>query len=534
MKFGAVPVGEVEGAILAHSITVGAQTWRKGRILSADDVRQLQSAGMTEVVVASKAPDDLDENKAAELIAAALVSQGIEARPASTGRVNLHAVVSGVFTVDRGVVDALNRIDPAITLATLPDFSTVEAGQMVATVKIIPFAVAEPLGRQAITLASRDLPIKLHPFQPRRVGLVQTVLPSIKKSVLDRTAERTADRLARSGSILAEEIRVSHETPTVAEAAKALAARHDMVLIFGASAVADADDVIPAAIRREGRVERVGMPVDPGNLLVLGEIASRPVIGAPGCARSPKLNGFDWVLDRLMAGLPVSDREISGMGVGGLLMEIESRPQPREPKPARSLSVAAVILAAGKGERMGGPNKLLALFDGVPLVSHIADCVAAAKVRTLVLVAGHQADRVTVALGDAPVRIVVNDHYTTGLASSLKAGIGALPPDIAGAMIVLADMPRVSTTDLDRLVDAFVKAGGRSIVRATHAGKRGNPVILPRSLFPAVAKLEGDTGARHLVEGSDLPVIEVEIGEAASLDVDTPEAMALAGGVLEG
>ena len=91
-------------------------------------------------------------------------------------------------------------------------------------------------------------------------------------------------------------------------------------------------------------------------------------------------------------------------------------------------------------------------------------------------------------------------------------------------------MPDISTDDLDRLIDAFAACGGRRIVRATYAGKRGNPVILPRSLFDQLAAIEGDIGARHIVEAAGVDVIDVEIGEGASVDVDTPEALELAGG----
>ena len=111
--------------------------------------------------------------------------------------------------------------------------------------------------------------------------------------------------------------------------------------------------------------------------------------------------------------------------------------------------------------------------------------------------------------------------------------VAALPDDVAGALIVLGDMPGITAQDLDRLIEAFRRTDGQAIVRATHAGKRGNPVILPRILFPAVATLEGDTGARHLVEADGLDVVDVEIGAAASVDVDTREALESAGGVLQ-
>jgi molybdenum cofactor cytidylyltransferase len=287
--------------------------------------------------------------------------------------------------------------------------------------------------------------------------------------------------------------------------------------------------VIPAAIRRAGgRVERFGMPVDPGNLLVLGSVGEVPVLGAPGCARSPKENGFDWILDRLVAGVPVDGRAIAGMGVGGLLMEIPTRPQPRERTAAQGL------LGAGRSSRMGGPNKLMADFDGEPLLRRTARQVLSSRVRETVAVLGHQVDRARAALEGLPVGLVVNEDFASGLSSSLKAGIRALPPEAAGALVVLGDMPGVTGADLDRMIAAFEASGGRAIVRATHGGKRGNPVLLPRALFTAVEALSGDTGARHIVESGEAEVVDVEIGAAAFLDVDTPEAMQAAGGVLQG
>jgi molybdenum cofactor cytidylyltransferase len=531
MKFGPISVDEAEGAILAHSVAVEGRNWRKATVLGADDIAAMKAAGLVEVIAAVLEPGDLDENVAATHIAAGLAAPGIEVRRAATGRVNLHAEEAGLFVVDRTAIEAINAIDPAITIATLPEFAPVTAGQMLATVKIIPFAVAGALAERAAAIAARGGVIGLHGFQPRRVGLVQTVLPSVKQSVLDKTARLTTERLGRSGSEIARELRTAHDETEVADAILALQDESDVVIVFGASAVSDGDDVIPAAIRRTGgTVTRVGMPVDPGNLLVLGELDGRPVIGAPGCARSPKLNGFDWVLDRIMAGVAIGDREIAGMGVGGLLMEIETRPQPREPRPTRKPVVDAVLLAAGRGQRMGGPNKLLSRIGGQPLVRQAALALTRSALRNVVAVTGHQEDRIRSALEGLDLRVAYNADHATGLASSLKTGIAALPQDVAGALVALGDMPEVTSAHIDRLVQAFVREHGNAIVRATHAGKRGNPVILPRSLFAAVAKLDGDTGARQIVEGSELPVVDVEIGAAASLDIDTPEALALAGG----
>ncbi|WP_269930114.1 molybdopterin-binding/glycosyltransferase family 2 protein [Aminobacter sp. HY435] len=535
MKFGRVPLGEAEGAVLAHATTAGEHRYRKAHVLSAQDIDKLMAAGLSEIVVAVLEPGDLGEDSAAGTIAASMRHRHVEVRPASTGRVNLHASKAGVFTVDASLVDAINAIDPAITVATLARHDTVEQGQMVATVKIIPFAVAGRLVDKAVELCATREIFAVSPFTAKRVAVIQTVLPSVKPSVLDKTLRVTEQRLARSGSRLIAERRTPHDADVVADAARALAREHDLLLIFGASALSDFDDVIPAAIRAAGgTVTRSGMPVDPGNLLVLGHIGETAVIGAPGCARSPKENGFDWVLDRLISGLEVTAADIGAMGVGGLLMEIPTRPQPRDlPAIPAMPKVHAVLLAAGRSSRMAGPNKLMALFQGKPLVRRTAERVLASKAGGAVAVTGHQVARIAVALAGLDIPLVHNADFAAGLSGSLKTGVAALPDDAAGALIVLGDMPEVLSADLDRLIEAFERADGRAVVRATHDGKRGNPVILPRTLFAAVAHLEGDTGARHLVEAEGIDVIDVEIGAGAAVDVDTPEALETAGGMLQ-
>lgn len=536
MKFGSIPVADAEGAVLAHATTAGDRRLRKAHVLDARDVAALQAEGLSEIVVAVLEPDDLAEDEAAGAIAAAMRHRNIEVKPAATGRVNLHARTAGVFTVDAALVDAINAVDPSITVATLARHASVERDQMVATVKIIPFAVAGELVRKVVRLCSSTEMFAVNPFVAKRVGLIQTVLPSVKSSVLDKTARITEHRLARSGSRLGAERRTPHEAGAVAEQVRALVREHDLLVIFGASALADFDDVIPAAIRAAGgTVTRSGMPVDPGNLLVLGHVGKTAVLGAPGCARSPKENGFDWVLDRLIAGLEVTAADIGGMGVGGLLMEIPSRPQPREaPAVAPQPVVHAVLLAAGRSSRMGGPNKLLALFQGKPLVRRTAERVLASRAEGAVVVTGHQASRISEALGGLDIPVAHNADFASGIASSLRAGVAALPDEAAGALVVLGDMPEVLPTDIDRLIEAFERTEGRAVIRATHNGKRGNPVILPRSLFAAVAHLEGDTGARHLIEGEGVDVVDIEIGAGAAVDVDTPEALETAGGVLQG
>ena len=534
MKFGPIPVAQAEGTILAHAMMLDGRRLRKAHIITADDVEALTAAGIGEIIVARLEQGDISEDEAATRLAAVLGAANIEVKGAGTGRVNLHATADGVFRVRASLVDAVNAVDPAMTLATLADFSAVQRGQMVATVKIIPFAMPGALVARAIAAVTSSDTIAVHAFMPMRIGMIQTTLPSLKASILDKTRDVTAARLARMGGVIVGETRVAHHAEAVAAALAASLGSADIVLVFGASAMSDPEDVIPAAIRiAGGKLERVGMPVDPGNLIVLGEVAGTTVIGAPGCARSPKLNGFDWVLERLCAGIDVGGDDIARMGVGGLLMEIPSRPQPREGKAARPLRIGSLLLAAGRSSRMRGANKLLASFDGELLIRRSAQRLAAASAEPPVVVLGNRAPELKRLLEGLPLAIADNPEFESGLASSLKAGIRALPAGIDGVLIALADMPNVTSDNFRKLIDMFRRHEGRAVIRASAGEFRGNPVILPKALVARIDELHGDTGARHLIEDSGMEIVDVDIGEAARVDVDTPEALAAAGGIIE-
>jgi molybdenum cofactor cytidylyltransferase len=539
MKFGPVPVADAEGAVLAHAAKLSEGRLAKGHVISVADMALLQAAGFSDVIVARLEPGDLLEDEAASRIAAAIDRDHLTFSQAATGRINIHSAVDGLFTANRSIVDRLNRIDPAITLACLADHVPVRSGDMVATIKIIPLAVSGRFVDEAAVLLRAGQAFSVKPFSARRVGLIATLLPSLKPSVMDKTRQNLEARLLMSSSVLVQEKRVPHTAEAVAAEIFEGTRRLEMIIVFGASAVADAGDVIPAAIRLAGgTVEHVGMPVDPGNLLVLGRVGDIPVIGAPGCARSPKENGFDWILNRILAGEWPTVEDVTGLGVGGLLMEIPTRPLPRaltvsQPK---DVSVAAIVLAAGRASRMGvsGQHKLLAEFDGIPLVRRSAQAALEAGVRRVLAITGHRQAEIRAALAGLDVIAVENDGYATGMASSLIAGVNAVGNEADGVLVMLADMPWVSAGDLATLMSAFKAERGRVIVRAVSAGKRGNPVILPRSTFDAIRQLQGDIGARHIIETCGLPVVDVDIGPAAHLDLDTPEAVIAAGGILKG
>jgi molybdenum cofactor cytidylyltransferase len=293
--------------------------------------------------------------------------------------------------------------------------------------------------------------------------------------------------------------------------------------------------VIPAALEAiGGRIEHFGMPVDPGNLLLIGAVAGHSVLGAPGCARSPKENGFDWVLMRLLAGLPVPREDITGMGVGGLLMEIVTRPQPRDEPVHPVRSIAALVLAAGRSSRMGGLNKLLAEIAGRPLVRIVVEEALASQARPVIVVTGHQRERVEAALGGLPVDFVHNPDFADGLGTSLRAGISALPAQADGVIVCLGDMPQVDAAMIDRLIGALDPVKGALVAVPTIDGQRGNPVVWSRRFFPDLMAVEGDVGARHLIGRYGEAVAEVPLGKAALTDVDTPEVLKAVKAELEG
>jgi molybdenum cofactor cytidylyltransferase len=529
MKFGPVAPSDALGATAVHSIRQGELVLKKGTLIGPPEVAALKAASVKEIVVSRLEPGDVSEDQAAAEIAKAVAGEGVRTDRAFTGRCNLFAETAGILVVEKDAIDRLNRIDEAVTLATLPAFKPVVEGEMIATVKIIPFAVAEAARDQAVVAAGKAKPvIRIAPYKVRKLGIVSTLLPGLSPKVVEKTLKITTARIAPAGATIVAERRVPHEQAALAKAIdEVLKAGAGLVIVFGASAIADRRDVIPMAVEAVGgEIEHFGMPVDPGNLMLIGKARGQAVIGAPGCARSPKENGFDWVLMRMLAGLPVSREDITGMGVGGLLMEIVTRPQPRtEPQPEKGRHVAAIVLAAGRSTRMGAINKLIAEIGGKPLVRIAAEQALASRAGPVIVVTGHERERVEGALAGLPVRFVHNPGYAEGLGTSLKAGIAAIPADSDGAIVCLGDMPQVDHQLIDKLLASFDPERGALVVVPTFDGRRGNPVVWSRRFFNDLMSIQGDIGARHLIGSYAEAVAEVPVaGEAALTDIDTPES----------
>jgi molybdenum cofactor cytidylyltransferase len=537
MKFGLRPTRETAGTILAHSVRLDPGTIKKGTRLSPADVDRIMAAGIDQIVVATLDPGDVLEDETASRLAAAIAGPGIDAAPAATGRVNLYAAAAGLLEFDRASLIALNRIDEGITVATLPHHAHVEEGRMVATIKIIPYAVPAASLEKALAAIQAAAPfISLHPFKPHRAGLILGRAPETKSKLVEKREAVTRTRVEELGSTLEKTEVVDQEVPAVAAAiTRAAEAGLDPILVFGASAIVDRGDVIPAAIEAAGgQVHHFGMPVDPGNLLLVGSLDGRSVIGVPSCASSPKLNGLDWVLERTLAGLPTTSADLAEMAPGGLLMEITSRPQPREAigdtaAGARPPRIAGLILAAGRSTRMGALNKLTEEVAGKPMVRHVADAAAAAGLAGLYVVTGNAPEAVRAALEGIAFEEISNPDFRNGLATSLAAGVRRLmqEDDLDGAIILLGDMPLVTAGLIQRLIAAFAPSEGHAICVPVLDGKRGNPILWSARFFPDMAGIQGDTGAKHLLGENAEWIAEVPVDDPAIFrDIDTPAALA--------
>lgn len=549
MQFGEFPIAETEGAILAHSHRLPGRALKKGRRLSGEDIQVLRDAGYTRLVCAKIEDGDILEDDAADQLAKAVSGANLRKAAAFTGRCNLFAETAGLVVYDTKRLDGFNLVDETITLGVVPPFQNVAKGQMVATLKIIPFALPRTLVTIAKSIATTAEPmIRIAPFRATKVGLVQSRLSGTKASVLDSTRAVTEARLRAMGSALVHEARCDHNEASVAHGIDDVI-RHgaELVLVSGASAVVDRRDVVPAAVEMAGgSIQHFGMPVDPGNLMLMATLRDLPLIGMPGCARSPKLNGFDWVLQRLLADVPVRPADIMRMGAGGLLKDVPTRPLPRakahrgldadamvspeqDPTslPSRAPRIAALLLAAGQSRRMGRNNKLLAEIDGIAMVRRSAENVLASSVAAVVAVTGHQREQTAAALEGLDITFANNPDFADGLSASLKAGISALAPDVDGVLVCLGDMPRVAPETIDKLIAAYDPLEGRAICVPTWRGKRGNPVLWDRRFFEEMMDVSGDVGARHLIGTHGELVVEVEMNDdGVMIDVDTPDALA--------
>ncbi len=528
MKFGEFPLAQVLGGTLAHSVRLESGIMKKGHILTETDIKLLSENKITHVMAALLEPSDMTEDAAATRISMHISGAHVSCAAAFTGRVNIYAAEHGLIEINDKSVNALNHRDEAITIATISQNAIVHQGQIVATVKIIPLAVNASVVEKIITDIEPGL-ITLHPFRPQMALMIQTELEGTTEKIFEKATRVMAHRLDIFGASLTGEFRCRHEITALADLLQSKAdGDQDMILIMGASAITDRKDVIPAAIiRAGGEIIHYGMPVDPGNLMLLAKLHGKWVLGLPGCSRSPKLNGIDLILSRISAGLDVTAQEVMSMGVGGLLSEYAGRPQPRErrKKIKATVNFAALILAAGQSKRMGQENKLLLPYQEGTVLSHVLGQIHHAGIDNIFAVTGHQRRKIEQELSRHDVTFFHNDIYDEGMSTSVKLGIGSLPENIDAVLIILGDMPNITADILRQIIAVYDPADDRAIIIPTHNGKRGNPILWDSEYFSEFERLSGDMGAKILLSEYSEYIHEVEVGsDEIFLDIDTFEA----------
>ena len=585
MKFGKTDTANATHTILAHSLKLADGRIRKGTRLTPDHIKRLVEHDIHEVTVARLEDGDVHEDEAANLLAKAMAGQGVQLGRAATGRVNCYAQNAGLFTLPRERLLACNQVSESITASTLAENLWVEAGKMIATIKIIPYAVPKQTLQDAIdtfegmrsSVKTTHLPESLsleklcvHNAMSRNAYLIQTTLPETPKSVLEKTERITQSRLVKREIELVNSVHCPHDIDDLATHLANLNKQIELdkssnawILISGVSATSDRRDVVPQALEQAGgSILRCGIPVDPGNLLMLGTLGGSTVIGIPGCARSLKHNGLDLFMDRLACNVPVTQAWINSLAIGGLRDEIIDRPLPRGSdassnqskdvsKSAQSLPVTAILLAGGSSERFGSDNKLLAIKDGKPLIFYALDTILSSQIQRIIIVLGHEALDVKnhciqyfqdiKEANSTHVEFIVNTDFATGMASSLRTGISYLlqtnmnenSNTTQSAMVFLADMPHIKPTTINRLIDTLHVTISHpatddvvnpiSAIVPTYNGMRGNPVILKPELFDLLLSVDGDTGARSLLKSNPSVVMEMDVNDAGILiDCDTP------------
>ena len=332
MKFGEVAIQDALDAILAHNLfdADSKRIMNKGRRLTPDDIEVLQSHGYSQVIVARPDENDIHENEAAKRIGEALAGDNIKSKAPGVGRANLMAKERGVLLVNVQILSQVNNIYDGISIASLREHSLVEVNDLVTLVKVVPFFVPNARILDIERLASESTGIiSIRPLQAKRVALIISGQDSMRDSLIDDFHEPVKNRIEFLGSQLDEPIYVPHDATHIANAMRAKA-DCDLIIVASMSAIIDIDDIVPSALRLAGGTITIhGVPVDPGTLLMMGYLNEVPVVGAPGCIKSPKVNVIDWVFPRLLAGERLTRASIVQMGHGGLLQDIQNRPMPR-------------------------------------------------------------------------------------------------------------------------------------------------------------------------------------------------------------
>lgn len=339
MQFHSVAIDHAIGKILGHNIARrnGTRLMRKGKPLTEANVALLRNEARASVYVAELEPGDVGEDEAARKIAGMIMGRGLRSMGAAGGRVNLLSTCLGLLRVDASLIEAINEVaDGAVTVASLANYSVTTPKQMAVTIKVIPYAVPGAALDTVRTICGMRQVVRVDEFAKQKVTMILGGSAGARERLVADFGDSVRARIEACGSILHAIEFVPQETEedetALSHALRSCRERGDaMVILAGDTAIMDRHDLAPRAIERAGGdVTIFGAPVDPGNLLLVAYLGHMPILGAPGCVRSRKLNVVDYVLPRLLSGDRLTRRDVVGLGVGGLLEEIHERGMIRE------------------------------------------------------------------------------------------------------------------------------------------------------------------------------------------------------------
>ena len=330
MFFGKVKTELSLGGILSSSIEIYKNKKKikisKGTVINKNLLDLLLLNKVEHIKCAKLNDDEIDENSSVHEISKKIIASkksNIIIQDPKNGRCNLVSSVDGIITFQQNQLFSINSVTSDIGIASLKAFSKVEKNQIVASIKAIPFGIKKNNLQNIINICQECF--KILPFQKKNIHLIQTTNQNTRTKILEKTLEVTKDRLSSCGIKKIVEKNCSHEIKSIcAQLKKSVNENADIILIFGTSAISDINDIIPQSIIEiNGTILRLGMPVEPGNLILLADIKISKkhisIIGMPGCARSKKENGVDWILWRKLCDLKISSDDINHMGNGGLL-----------------------------------------------------------------------------------------------------------------------------------------------------------------------------------------------------------------------
>ena len=530
MKLLGLDPQESLGSVIAQTYHLPGKTISKGTVVTSEIVDYFKEGDVQNILCAVPDNGDIHEDEAANIISNAIDRSHIYTESASTGRVNFKSRSLCLVRYKRSLIKEVNLVDESIAFSIVEHNQLLAKNDLIATLKIIPFFTKKKYVDQVISILANNELFKTHSLKKKEVSLIQTSFAWQKKSMFKATSTVTKNRLEALDCSLNEEKLIHHDYNMLrSEIRSSIESGIDILLISGASAIIDRSDYIPKAILSEGgEIIQYGLAVDPGNLLLVGKIGKTAIIGMPGCARSPKLNGFDWVLQLLMADIPVNKEELAEMGAGGLLMEIASRPLPRALAKSvnkREKKIMGVILAAGNSTRMGKDNKLLKNIDGSPLIRNIALEITKSDLDSCSIVLGYQSDKVADVIKDLNINLILNPLWKEGQASSLKAALNSLTSSYSDLLIMLGDLPGIKSGHINRIIEEHLSSENRrsKITIPSFKGEKGNPVIWGKSFFHDLSNLEGDVGGRVLFDQHPAAINLIEMDDPGVVtDTDTP------------